>query len=191
MILIVDNYDSFVYNLARYVREAGREVVVVRNDASTVDELVQLDAEGVILSPGPKTPKDAGVCLSLLAMLPETTPVLGVCLGHQCIAEAHGGRTIRARNPLHGEASSIRHDGSGLFAGLPSPFLAGRYHSLIADVEEGGSLIANAWCEQGEIMGLRIAGAPRHGVQFHPESLLTPLGRTLVLRFLALAGAAP
>lgn len=186
MIVVIDNYDSFVHTLSRYLREAGAETKIIRNDAGTAAEIISWAPEGIVLSPGPKTPKDAGLCLPLLAALPAVTPLLGVCLGHQCLGEWGGGRTVRARRPLHGEASLIVHDGSGLLAGLPSPFSAGRYHSLAVEAPAEGPLIANAWSEEGEIMGLRRRDAPWHGVQFHPESLLTPAGRNIVEAFVGL-----
>ncbi len=186
MILIVDNYDSFVMNLARYVREAGAETDVVRNDAATPRALLSRRPAGIILSPGPKRPRDAGLCLDLIAASPPSIPLLGVCLGHQCLVEAFGGRTAQAVRPLHGEASAVHHDGTGLFAGLTSPLMAGRYHSLIAELGPGTELVANAWSAEGEVMGVRRRSAPWHGVQFHPESLLTPDGRRLVERFLRL-----
>lgn len=191
MILIVDNYDSFVHNLARYVREAGAETRIVRNDAAPARALLDLRPSAVIVSPGPKTPAEAGECLRLIDILPQTTPLLGVCLGHQCLVEGFGGRTRRAGRPLHGEASRIRHDGSGLFAGLPSPLDAGRYHSLISELPITSPLIANAWSAQGEIMGVRHQAAPWFGVQFHPESLLTPDGRAMIGAFLGLVKKAP
>lgn len=191
MILIVDNYDSFVHNLARYVREAGSPTLVVRNDDITIEGSAAREFSGVILSPGPGAPRDAGVCLSLLARLDAAMPVLGVCLGHQCLIEADGGRTIRAAHPLHGEASAIHHDGSGILVALPSPFDAGRYHSLVGVLSEGGGLRANAWSEQDEVMGVRHVALPRHGVQFHPESLLTPVGRQIIRNFLDLTANRP
>ena len=189
MILIIDNYDSFVHNLARYVREAGVDANVVRNDAVTVEGLVDAAPAGVILSPGPKTPREAGRCLDLIAALPAETPLLGVCLGHQCLAEAFGGETVRSDDPLHGEASVIRHNGKGLFKGLPSPMLAGRYHSLVARPAAGAPLIETAWTEDGTIMGLSHHTRPWHGIQFHPESVLTPHGRMILANFLAMCGA--
>ena len=186
MILVIDNYDSFVHTLARYIREAGAETRVLRNDAMSAAAFVALGADAVVLSPGPKSPREAGVCLDLLSCLPQTVPVLGVCLGCQALAEAFGGRTVPARRPLHGEASLVRHDGSGVLAGVPSPFAAGRYHSLIAEAAPNGAVVANAWSEEGEIMGLRHVAAPWHGVQFHPESVLTPQGRAVIGNFLAL-----
>jgi anthranilate synthase/aminodeoxychorismate synthase-like glutamine amidotransferase len=188
MILIIDNYDSFVHNLARYVREAGRATMVVRNDAGTAGDLLQCDPEAVILSPGPKAPQDAGVCLSLIRTLSRSAPLLGVCLGHQCLVEAFGGRTVKSIEPLHGEASFIRHDGDGLFAGVENPFPAGRYHSLVSELAEGGPLVACATSARGELMAVRHRTAPWHGVQFHPESLLTPAGRTLIGNFLSEIG---
>ncbi len=186
MILIVDNYDSFVHNLARYVREAGGETRVVRNDAATVDECLAASPAGVIVSPGPKTPTEAGLCLDLIAALPAETPLLGVCLGHQCLVEALGGATIRARAPLHGEASAIFHNGEGLFAGVSSPTSAGRYHSLIAEPAPGAPLVKTAWTADGALMGVSHVERPWHGVQFHPESVLTPDGRKMISNFLAL-----
>lgn len=187
MILLVDNYDSFVHNLARYFREAGEETLVIRNDAASAGELLSLAPKAVVLSPGPKTPREAGVSLALLAALPATTPMLGVCLGHQCLVEAFGGETVRAKAPLHGEASLVRHDGSGVFRGIGSPLEAGRYHSLVSVLGPGDDLIACAWSEEGELMGVRARGAPWFGVQFHPESLLTPGGRAVIGNFLGFA----
>ena len=186
VILIIDNYDSFVHNLARYVREAGRETLVLRNDAGRAEDLLQASPEAVIISPGPKAPAEAGVSLEILRQLSRATPLLGVCLGHQCLVEAFGGRTVRAREPLHGEASFIRHDGSGVFAGVENPMRAGRYHSLVSEIAPGGPLLACAHSELGELMAVRHARAPWHGVQFHPESLLTPSGRAIIVNFLNL-----
>ena len=186
MILVINNYDSFVETLARYLREAGEETRLVRNDAADAKSLLAVRPRGVVLSPGPRTPLEAGVCLDLLGRLDPRTPVLGVCLGHQCLGAFAGGATRRAIRPLHGEASLIRHDGTGLLAGLPSPFAAGRYHSLTTTLPETGAFVANAWSEEGEIMGLRRRDAPWHGVQFHPESLLTPSGRAIIGAFAAL-----
>lgn len=187
MILIIDNYDSFVHNLARYVREAGFAARIMRNDEAGATAFAALNPSGVILSPGPKRPADAGVSLDLLRRMPAATPVLGVCLGHQCLVEAFGGRTVCAEHPLHGEASLICHDGQGLFEGLPSPMAVGRYHSLVSILPASSDLVACAWSEEGELMAVRRAGAPWHGVQFHPESLLTPFGRALIENFLAAA----
>ena len=188
MILLIDNYDSFVNNLARYVREAGCETRVVRNDQITVGECIALRPKGVIISPGPKAPTEAGVSMELLRRLDPETPLLGVCLGHQCLVEAFGGVTARAAFPLHGEASEIRHDGRGLFAGVPSPMMAGRYHSLIAIPADDARLRRGAWSEDGELMAVAHVDRPWFGVQFHPESLLTPHGRRLIERFLSYCG---
>ncbi len=186
MILVIDNYDSFVQNLARYVREAGAATRVVRNDAATVSDCLADAPSGVILSPGPKTPREAGLCLDLIAALPATTPLLGVCLGHQCLVEAFGGATIRARDPLHGEASQIFHTGAALFAGVQSPTFAGRYHSLIAEPPPDAPLVKTAWTVDGALMGVTHIERPWHGVQFHPESVLTPDGRTMISNFLTM-----
>lgn len=184
MILIIDNYDSFVETLARYVREAGMATHVVRNDAHTVSELIAMQPAGVIVSPGPNGPAEAGVSLELISRTPVAIPMLGVCLGHQCLVETVGGRTVRAQEPMHGDASPIHHDGEGLFAGLPNPFLAGRYHSLISELPENCALVACAHSARGELMGVRHRAAPRWGVQFHPESVLTPVGRQIIENFI-------
>lgn len=186
MILIVDNYDSFVHNLARYVRESGFATRVIRNDVITAEEMLMLAPKAIIISPGPNAPADAGVSMALIDRAPRGLPLLGVCLGHQCLIEAFGGRVRRAEEPLHGEASPIRHDGEGLFAGLPSPMVAGRYHSLIGELGTSPELVACAWSEAGEVMAVRRRSAPWYGVQFHPESVLTPHGRALLGNFLQL-----
>ncbi|GJL90987.1 anthranilate synthase component II [Hyphococcus sp.] len=188
MILVIDNYDSFVNNLARYVREAGRETIVLRNDAATVAECLEMKPEGVIISPGPKSPADAGISLDLLRALDACTPLLGVCLGHQCLVEVFGGVTCRAGHPLHGEASEIWHDGSGIFTGVPSPMMAARYHSLISVPAATGPMSCTAWSLDGELMAVTHKERPWFGVQFHPESLLTPHGRKLIENFLTLCG---
>lgn len=185
MIVLIDNYDSFVHNLARYVRELGWRAEVVRSDAVTVAELVAARPSHVVISPGPDSPDEAGISVEVVRRMGPTTPVLGVCLGHQCVGRAYGGRIGRARRPMHGKASWIAHDGSGLFAGLPSPLLATRYHSLI--VEREGlprELVVTAVSEEGEIMGLRHRRHPVQGVQFHPESILTARGHDLLAGFL-------
>lgn len=187
MILVIDNYDSFVETLARYVREAGHPTRVVRNDGLCADAIARLAPRGVLLSPGPYGPAEAGVCLDLPAALPAT-PMLGVCLGHLAIAEAYGSRTVRARTPMHGRASPVVHDGSDLFASVPSPFSAGRYHALVSDIE-GTGLLPSAWSETGELMAFRHPSRPHLGVQFHPESILTPHGRTLLGNFLRLCAS--
>ncbi len=186
MILVIDNYDSFVNNLARYVREAGRETVLLRNDEADIAACLAMEPAGVIISPGPGAPADAGVSKMLIGALGPNIPLLGVCLGHQCLIEAFGGKTKRAAFPLHGEASEIRHDGSGVFEGAPSPMMAGRYHSLIAIPAPNGPLRETAWSRDGELMGVAHKSRPWFGVQFHPESLLTPHGRRLIQNFLKL-----
>jgi len=185
VILIVDNYDSFVHNLARYVRECGRETVVVRNDAVTVDDCLSLAPAGVIISPGPGRPANAGLSTALICDMPCETPLLGVCLGHQCLIEAFGGETRRAVRPLHGEASAIRHCKTGIFRDIASPTLGGRYHSLIATLGSNSSLEETAWSEEAEVMAVAHHIRPWFGVQFHPESLLTPEGRKIVMNFLS------
>lgn len=185
MILIIDNYDSFVYNLVRYVQLCGAQSFVLRNDAISAEECLTLAPSGVIMSPGPKRPLDAGVCLPLLKVLPLTTPFLGVCLGHQCLVEHFDGKTVRAREPLHGQSSLITHSGQGLFVGQPNPLQVGRYHSLISLPAPAAPLYADAFSEQGELMAVRHRHAPWFGVQFHPESVLTPTGIEMIGRFVA------
>ena len=186
MILIIDNYDSFVETLARYVREAGHETRVVRNDACTAEEIIGLAPDGIIMSPGPYTPEQAGVCRALPVRLP-TTPMLGVCLGHLAIAEAYGGRTVPAATPIHGRPTPVTHDRSPLFHDVCSPFQAGRYHALLADIALT-DLIATAWSSDGALMAFCHPENPHLGVQFHPESLLTEGGRTIMANFLSLTG---
>lgn len=188
MIVVIDNYDSFVHNLARYAREGGAQTRVIRNDAASVREILHMKPRGVILSPGPKTPKEAGVSCDLIAALPPQTPLLGVCLGHQCLVEVFGGKTVRADSPLHGGASTVCHTGEGVFAGVPSPAIVGRYHSLIASSALRDDLIETAWTEDGALMGVSHKTRPWHGVQFHPESVLTPDGRKMMANFLAMCG---
>jgi len=191
MILVIDNYDSFVFNVARYVEELGREVKVVRNDAIGVGEIAAMAPEAVIVSPGPCTPTEAGVSLPLIRALSGVVPILGICLGHQAIGEVFGGRVVRARRPLHGRASRVAHDGEGLFAELPDPLTVGRYHSLIVEFDEGyvGPLRVTAASEESEVMALAHAEHPTVGVQFHPESILTDSGHALLRNFLAMAEA--
>ena len=185
MILLIDNYDSFVYNLARYVAELGEEAVVRRNDAITVEEATRLGPTHLILSPGPCTPREAGISTDLVRRLGPVVPILGVCLGHQCIGEAYGGRIVRARRPMHGRTSAIRHDGSGIFRGLPNPLQATRYHSLVIDPERiPDDLVATATSDEGDIMAVRHRHLEVTGVQFHPESVLTEHGYALLDNFL-------
>ncbi|HEY3796991.1 MAG TPA: aminodeoxychorismate/anthranilate synthase component II [Caulobacteraceae bacterium] len=189
MILVIDNYDSFTYNLVHYLNELGAETEVWRNDALTAQDALALRPEAVVLSPGPCTPNEAGICLALISGAPDDLPILGVCLGHQSIGQAMGGEVIRAQSLMHGKTSPIRHTGKGVFAGLPNPFTATRYHSLsvrrdtLPDVLE-----ITAWTDDGEIMGFQHKTRPVHGVQFHPESIATEGGHQLLENFLALAG---
>lgn len=189
MILVVDNYDSFVFNVVRYVEELGQEVKVLRNDAVDVAGIRALAPEALILSPGPCTPNEAGVTLPAIEALSGEIPILGVCLGHQAIGAAFGGRVERAVRPLHGQATAIRHDGSGLFAGLPDPMQVGRYHSLIVTPQPGmdESLVVDAVSGEGEVMALSHRRHPTMGVQFHPESVLTENGHAVFGNFLDLA----
>ncbi len=185
MILLIDNYDSFVYNLARYVRELGGEPVVRRHDAVGLDEVAELAPSHVIISPGPCSPKQAGISTDLVRHLGPRIPILGVCLGHQCIGEAYGGEIVRARRPMHGKTSRITHTGAGVFEGLPNPFVATRYHSLvIAPGSVPPELRVTATSEDGEIMAVEHAEHPVVGVQFHPESVLTEHGYRILERFL-------
>ncbi|MDQ0349288.1 anthranilate synthase component II [Ancylobacter vacuolatus] len=189
MILLIDNYDSFVFNVARYLTELGEEVEVARNDALDLAAIERLAPEALVISPGPCSPNEAGISLEAVRALSGRLPILGICLGHQCIGQAFGGRVVRAKEPMHGRASQLRHAGSDVFAGLPSPFPAGRYHSLAVELDEGSELIPTAWSEDGEIMGLAHRHHPTYGVQFHPESVLTPQGYELMGNFLKLARA--
>ena len=189
MILVIDNYDSFTYNLVHYLNELGAETVVHRNDAISVEEALGLRPEAVLLSPGPCTPNEAGICLGLVGQAPESLPILGVCLGHQSIGQAFGGAVVRARALMHGKTSLIHHNNTGVFAGLKNPFTATRYHSL--SVEDGDLpqvLEVTARTEDGEIMGVQHRTRPIHGVQFHPESIATECGHQLLGNFLDLAG---
>ncbi len=191
MILVLDNYDSFVANIGRYLRTLGVETIEVRNDAISPAEVEALAPRALVISPGPGRPHDAGVSEALIRRFSGHLPILGVCLGHQAIGEVFGGRIVRAREPMHGRASAIDHDGSGLFAGLPRPMSVGRYHSLIVDRDAASApdLVVTARSEVGEIMGLCHRHHPTHGVQFHPESVLTPEGVSLFANFLAIVRA--
>ena len=185
MILLIDNYDSFTYNLVQYVGELGYEVSVFRNDAITIEEASQLDPTHLIISPGPGEPKDAGISIDLIKHFADKIPVLGVCLGHQSIAEAFGGKVVRAETLMHGKTSSVYHTGGGLFRGIPTPFEATRYHSLIV-AEEGlpSTIKVTAHTTDGEIMGIRLINTKVEGVQFHPESILTKHGKLIMANFL-------
>ena len=190
MILMIDNYDSFTYNLVQYLQALGAEVRVERNDALTVDEIEKLAPQRIVISPGPCTPNEAGVSLELIERLGPTTPILGVCLGHQSIGQVYGGDVIRAGRIMHGKTSLIRHEGKGVFAGLPDSYDATRYHSLVVDKNTLPDVLEiTAWTEHAdgsmeEIMGLRHREFPVEGVQFHPESILTRHGHALLKNFL-------
>ena len=189
MILVIDNYDSFTYNLVHYLNELGARTLVKRNDALTVQDALALKPEAILLSPGPCTPDEAGICLPLLRAAPETMAVLGVCLGHQAIGQAYGGDVIRAKSLMHGKTSQIHHDGKGIFKGMPNPVTATRYHSLAVDrATLPPELEVTAWTDDGEIMGFQHRTRPIHGVQFHPESIATEGGHQLLANFLDLAG---
>ncbi len=190
MLLVIDNYDSFTYNLVQYLGELGATLVVHRNDRISVEEVARLGPEAIVISPGPGTPREAGISNGLIRAFAGRLPILGVCLGHQCIGEAFGGVVERAPRPVHGKTSFIHHDGRGVFAGLRNPFEATRYHSLIVRRERlPDCLEVSAWTEDGLIMGLRHRAAPIEGVQFHPESILTGEGKALLRNFLVAAGA--
>jgi anthranilate synthase component II len=187
MILVLDNYDSFTWNLVHYLMDLGVEVQVVRNDALTAQEAIASNAQGFLISPGPCTPNEAGISLDLVAACAELErPLLGVCLGHQAIGQHFGGKVVRG-GLMHGKTSPVVHDGTGLFTALPSPFTATRYHSLIVtDIPE--ALVVNATAEDGSVMGFRHKALPIHSVQFHPESIATEHGHAMLANFLALAG---
>ncbi|GAB3509205.1 anthranilate synthase component II [Pseudoxanthomonas daejeonensis] len=190
MLLMIDNYDSFTFNLVQYLQSLGAEVKVVRNDAMTVEEIAGLAPERIVISPGPCTPNEAGVSLEVIRRLGANTPILGVCLGHQGIGQAYGGKVVRAGNIMHGKTSRIRHEGRGVFAGLPDAYEATRYHSLVVErASLPEALEITAWTENAdgsfeEIMGLRHREHPVEGVQFHPESILTEHGHALLKNFL-------
>lgn len=186
VILFIDNYDSFTYNLVQYVGELDTNIQVVRNDVCTLEELTALKPDKLIISPGPCTPKEAGVSCEAIRHFGPSIPTLGVCLGHQCIGDAFGGRVIRADQLMHGKTSPIRHEGRDLFKGMPNPFQATRYHSLIVErASLPDELTITAETEKGEIMGLRHKSFPVYGVQFHPESILTEEGKRLIRNFLS------
>lgn len=188
MLLLIDNYDSFTYNLVHYLGELGADVQVRRNDALTVQEAFGLKPEAVLLSPGPKAPDQAGICLPLLRGAPEDLPILGVCLGHQAMGQAYGGDVVRAKSIMHGKVSPIHHNDKGIFKGLPNPFTATRYHSLAIDPATfPEELEITAWTEDGEVMGIQHKTRPIFGVQFHPESIATEGGHQLLANFLDLA----
>ena len=189
MILVIDNYDSFTYNLVHYLNELGADTRVVRNDAISAVDAIAMRPAALLLSPGPCTPNEAGICLEVIARAPDALPILGVCLGHQSIGQAFGGQVVRAQSLMHGKTSPIHHNGEGVFAGLPDPFTATRYHSLSVPRESMPDVLeVTAWTDDGEVMGLRHRTRPIFGVQFHPESIATEGGHQLLANFLDLAG---
>ena len=191
MILVIDNYDSFTYNLVQYLGELGATLQVARNDALDVDAIARMAPERIVISPGPGNPDQAGVSLEVIRRLGATTPILGVCLGHQAIGQAFGATVARARTQMHGKTSDIRHDGRGVFAGLSNPFVATRYHSLVVLPDTvPADLEVTAQAEDGEVMGLRHRRYPVEGVQFHPESILTVEGKRLLANFLGVPAPA-
>ncbi|MBI5136547.1 MAG: aminodeoxychorismate/anthranilate synthase component II [Nitrospirae bacterium] len=190
MIVMIDNYDSFTYNLVQYLGELGQEIRVFRNDKVTIPEIAALGPDHIVVSPGPCDPSQAGISKEVIAHFAGRVPILGVCLGHQAIGEVFGGRVVRAERLMHGKTSMIRHDGRGVFKGLESPFEATRYHSLIVEAESlPGCLVETAWTESGELMGVRHKEFQVHGVQFHPESILTRVGHDLLRNFVAMREA--
>lgn len=191
MIYLVDNYDSFVHNLARYFRLLGQETVVIRNDGFEIKDLAGPEVDAIVISPGPCSPDEAGKTLELIVELHQRKPVLGICLGHQAIVQALGGKVVRSSRPMHGQSSDVRHDNQFEFENLPNPFSAGRYHSLVAEPNSVPTCLeASAWTEDGTIMAVRHRDLPVVGWQFHPESILTEDGFTLLSRFLEMAGIA-
>ncbi len=194
MLLLLDNYDSFTWNLAQYLGELGQEVQVERNDALTVEGVAELAPQIIVISPGPCTPNEAGISMDVIEAFAGKVPILGVCLGHQCIGQVFGGRIVRARTPMHGKLSKVFHDERGLFSDVENPFVATRYHSLVIDPESMPDVLevtAKTWDD--EIMGVRHrelagTGAPLEGVQFHPESIMTAAGKAMLRNFLAMAG---
>lgn len=187
MILMIDNYDSFTYNLVQYLGELGAQIEVRRNDQTTLEEIERMSPERIVISPGPKTPNEAGLCLELIKKFAGRLPILGVCLGHQAIGQAFGGKVVRAPQIMHGKTSDIHHDGKTIFAGLPNPFPATRYHSLIVErASLPACLEISATSSDGLIMGLRNKEMKIEGVQFHPESVLTAVGKQLLANFLKL-----
>jgi anthranilate synthase/aminodeoxychorismate synthase-like glutamine amidotransferase len=185
MILMVDNYDSFTYNLVQYVAQLGEEVRVFRNDQIALNEIDQMAPDAIFLSPGPCSPKEAGITVEVIRAFHQRIPILGVCLGHQAIGYAFGGRIVRAERIMHGKTSPILNDGKTIFRGLPNPFVAGRYHSLIVEKNSiPDCLMVTAETEEGEIMGIRHRKYPVEGIQFHPESILTPTGKRIIRNFL-------
>ncbi len=189
MILVIDNYDSFTFNIVQYLGELGAEVVTRRNDEITDEEIRSMQPKGILISPGPKRPEDTETSNRIIRNFQGQLPILGVCLGEQCMAYVHGGRIVRAERLMHGKTSPVHHRGQGVFRGIESPFPATRYHSLIVDRDSlPDDLVVTAWTEEGEVMGLEHVSLPLWGVQFHPESILTDAGYTLLRNFLVLCG---
>lgn len=184
MLVVIDNYDSFTYNLVQYLGELGAEIQVFRNDQVTIEELQQLDPDHIVISPGPGNPDDGGISLEVLRVFGPTTPILGVCLGHQCIGQCYGGKVVRAPRLMHGKTSQVYHNGKGLFYGVPNPFQATRYHSLIVEEPLPDDLQVTAFTSDGEVMGVSHKAYPTAGVQFHPESILTEHGKRILQNFL-------
>ncbi len=188
MILVIDNYDSFTFNLVQYLGELGENPQVFRNDKITTDEIAAMHPDHILISPGPCTPHEAGISMEVIRRFSGHIPILGVCLGHQSIAEVFGGRVVRAPRLMHGKTSPIHHDGQGVFRSIPSPFTATRYHSLIVPEPLPDCLLRTAWTQENELMGLRHRDHPTFGVQFHPESILTEHGHTMLKNFLRITG---
>ena len=190
MILMIDNYDSFTYNLVQYLEELGREVAIAANDSITLAGIERLDPEAIVISPGPSSPDEAGICLDAVRRFYNRYPILGVCLGHQTIAQAFGARVVVNRLTVHGKVSKIHHDGSSIYHGIPNPFPAARYHSLVVQEDSlPDNLVVTARSEGGEIMGIRHRDYPVEGVQFHPESIMTPYGKQVLSGFLQLVAS--
>ncbi len=189
MVLMIDNYDSFVYNLVQYLGELGEKVAVYRNDAITAERILKLKPSHIVISPGPGRPEDAGVSCEVIEKIGGRIPILGVCLGHQCIGHVYGGRIVKASRLMHGKTSLVRHNSRGIYRGIPSPFVATRYHSLIIKKDSlPPEIIVDAWTEEGEIMGVRHRKDDIFGVQFHPEAVLTDNGKLLLKNFLSFSG---
>lgn len=189
MILMIDNYDSFTFNIVQYLGQMGEDVQVYRNDKITLDRIRKLKPQAIFLSPGPGSPRQAGITVDVIHEFYETLPIMGICLGHQSIGFAFGGDVVRAQRIMHGKVSPVEHDGKTIFAGLPNPFTAGRYHSLVVHPETlPACLEASAKTAEGEIMGLRHKDYPVEGIQFHPESILTPQGKRIIRNFLRYSG---
>jgi anthranilate synthase/aminodeoxychorismate synthase-like glutamine amidotransferase len=184
MLVVIDNYDSFTYNLVQYLGELGQEIKVFRNDQVTLEEIRALNPDHIVISPGPGDPNDGGISLEVLREFGPTTPIFGVCLGHQCIGQAYGGKVVRAPRLMHGKVSRVYHNGDGVFSGVPSPFNATRYHSLIVEEPIPDELEVTAFTSQGEVMGVRHKTYSTVGVQFHPESILTEHGKRILQNFL-------